>query len=206
MIAIKPILSIYYRPVRTLLRPLSTSGSYHSFFSGSKAPQPRFEAPGAKSETVSNPADLFKKNDILMFSSKPVNYIESVKKNGFHLANQLFIESPNKRGEIIGALLLETESFEINLSNNGFTITNNIMVEFGDDVMKLLDKINPKPEILVVGLGKKSRMLSEKNRKQFTELGILLEIGDSLHSARIFDLLATERPNTIGALLLPPNV
>lgn len=189
------------------LRHINTSLIRPNLFGGGKQlNNSRPDPPSEKSQTVSNPADLFKKNDILIHSSKPVNYIESVKKDGFHLANQLFIQSPNEKGEIIGALLLETESFEINLSNNGFTITNNILVEFHDDLFKLLSKIHPKPEILVVGLGKRARMLSEKNRKQFVALGIQLEIGDSLHSAKIFDLLATERPNTIGALLLPPNV
>lgn len=207
---IKP--SILLNPLRANLRyvygsrNLCSSTIRHGFFGRSKPEMPKMEPPTGQSESVSNPADLFKKNDVLMHSTKPINYIESVKKNGFHLANQLFIKSPNEKGDIIGALLLETESFEINLSNGGFTITNNILVEFNDDIFTLLSKIHPKPEILVVGLGKKTRMLCEKNRKQFFNLGIQLEMGDSLHSAKIFDLLATERPNTIGALLLPPNV
>ena len=49
-------------------------------------------------------------------------------------------------------------------------------------------------------------MLSIENRKILTNLGIQLEISDSNNAAQIFDLLATERPNVIGALLLPPNM
>lgn len=177
-----------------------------NLFGGGKQPNPRMEAPSGKSETSSNPADLFKKNDILMFSTKPINYIESVKPNGFHLANSLFVSSPNKVGDVIGALLLENDTFEVNLSNDGFSIINGFLVQFNEQVLKVFEKVNPKPEILVVGLGKKSRMLHPDNRKYLSSLGIQLEVGDSSHSAQIYDLLSTERPKTIGALLLPPNV
>lgn len=164
-------------------------------------------APSGKSETTSNPADLFKKNDILMFSQKPINYIESVKKNGYHLANSVLITSPNKQGEEIGTLLLDTESFEVNLSNNGYTITNGFIVDFNEHTLLLIfEKIHPKPEIVVFGLGKKSRTLSENNKRFMSNLGIQLEVGDSKNAAKIFDLLATERPGVIGALLLPPNI
>lgn len=166
---------------------------------------PKLEAPSNKGETTSNPADLFKKNDILMFSNKPINYIESVKPNGYHLANNLFISSPNKKGDIIGALLLESECFEVNLTNS-YKFINGFMTEFDPKILKVFEMINPKPELLVVGLGMKSRMLSPENRKYLSNLGMQLEVGDSSHSAQVFDLLSTERPKTIGALLLPPNV
>ena len=48
-------------------------------------------------------------------------------------------------------------------------------------------------------------MLSIEN-KNFSNLGIQLEITNSNNGAKIFDLLATERPNVIGAILLPPNI
>lgn len=163
-------------------------------------------APGNKLETVSNPVDLLKKNDILMFSQKPINYIESIKPNGFHLANNILITSPDTDGNEIGTLLLDTESFEVNLSNGGYKIINGFIVEFSaEQVLQVFSKVHPKPEIVVVGLGKKSRMLSETNRKYFSDMGIQLEVGDSRHAARVYDLLATERPGVIGALLLPPN-
>lgn len=163
-------------------------------------------APGNKLETVGNPVDLIKKNDILMYSQKPINYIESVKPNGFHLANNVLITSPSETGDVIGTLLLESESFEINLSNGAYKIVNGFIVEFNEEqILGLFSKIHPKPEILVVGLGKKARILSEKNRQYLSSLGIQLELGDLRHAARIYDLLATERPGVISALLLPPN-
>lgn len=164
-------------------------------------------APSNKLETVGNPADLFKKNDVLMYSQKPINYIESVKSNGYHLANNILITSPNGDGHDIGTLLIENESYEVDLSDGGYKIINGFIVEFNEeDVLLIFGKIHPKPELAVIGLGKKSRMLSEQTRKYFSQQGIQLEVGDSKHAALIYDLLATERPGVIAALLLPPNV
>lgn len=169
--------------------------------------QAELGAPSGKGQTTTNPVDLIKKNDILLYSTKPLNYIESVKANGFHLANNLLITSPNKQGDIIGTLLIESETFEVNLSNDGYKIINGFIVEFNEQqVLQIFNKIHPKPEIAVIGLGKESRVLSESNRRYFSNLGIQLEIGDSNNAAQIFDLLATERPNVISALLLPPNI
>lgn len=164
-------------------------------------------APSGKLETSSNPADLFKKNDVLMYSQKPINYIESVKHNGYHLANNILVTSPNSDGHEIGTLLLENESYEVDLSDGGYKIINGFIVEFSErDVLLIFGKIHPKPELVVIGLGKKSRMLSEQTRKYFSQQGIQLEVGDSKRAALIYDLLATERPGVISALLLPPNV
>lgn len=190
-------------------RNLSSSIPLSNLFGGKKViNQSRLDAPSGKGESTTNPADMFKKNDILMFSQKPINYIETVKTDGFHLANNLLITSPDKEGNIIGTLLLESETFEINLSkpNNGFEIINGFMVEFHEDVLQIFNKIHPKPEICVVGLGCKSRILGEATRQYFSNLGIQIDNSDSNKAAQMFDLLATERPNVVAALLLPPNV
>lgn len=204
----------------------STSRRTNLFGEGKTIRHTRFEAPSGKGQTAANPVDLLKKNDILMFSNKPLNYIESIKDDGFHLSSRIYIKSPNDKGDIIGALMLESEAFEVNLGQagveiikngkaelkdsltkfSGVKLINGFMVEFNDEILEIFDKINPKPDILVIGLGRKSRMLSDKNKKFFSSIGIQLEVGDSFNSAKVFDLLATERPNTIGALLLPPNL
>lgn len=158
------------------------------------------------SKASSNPTNLFKQNNVLMYSEKPVNYIESVRFNGFHLNSNIMISSPDKNGNTIGALLMEKEALEVDFTNS-YTISNGYIVDFDvNKVLGIFQKIHPKPEILVVGLGKKSRILSQRNRAFFSSLGIQLEIGDSKNAASSFDVLATERPNVVGALLLPPNV
>lgn len=202
-------------------------------------PEQILRPPQNKSQTPStNPADILKKNDILMYSTKPTNYIESVTKNGFHLSNNLLIESKlnkipqigtlnattttsaSKNDSAIGLMLLQSEAFEIKLNSNTINIIDDWYVDFkintssssssndgdGDSIIKIFELIHPKPEILIVGLGKKSRMLSIENKNFFSNLGIQLEITNSNNGAKIFDLLATERPNVIGAILLPPNI
>ena len=201
-------------------------------------PKQILRPPQNKSQTPStNPADILKKNDILMYSTKPTNYIESVTKNGFHLSNNLLIESKlnkipqigtlnattttsaSKNDSAIGLMLLQSEAFEIKLNSNTINIIDDWYVDFkintsssssndgdGDSIIKIFELIHPKPEILIVGLGKKSRMLSIENKNFFSNLGIQLEITNSNNGAKIFDLLATERPNVIGAILLPPNI
>lgn len=202
-------------------------------------PKQILRPPQNKSQTPStNPADILKKNDILMYSTKPTNYIESVTKNGFHLSNNLLIESKlnkipqigtlnattttsaSKNDSAIGLMLLHSEAFEIKLNSNTINIIDDWYVDFkintssssssndgdGDSIIKIFELIHPKPEILIVGLGKKSRMLSIENKNFFSNLGIQLEITNSNNGAKILDLLATERPNVIGAILLPPNI
>lgn len=190
------------------VRRLSNTTTRFNLFGNKVVPgSTSLQAPGGKSESLSNPADLFKKNDILMYSDKPRNYIESVKENGFYLASNVLIKSPDKQGKEIGTLLLENEAFEVDLSNGAYKEINGFIIEFNEEqVLSVFKQIHPKPEILVVGLGKKSRVLSASNRRLFSLLGIQLEVGDSNNAAKVFDLLATERPNVIGGLLLPPNV
>lgn len=157
-------------------------------------------------ETASNPADLFKRNDVLLYSEKPVNYIESVRSNGFHLTSNIMISSPDKNKHTVGALLLQKEAYEVDFTD-AYTLINGFIVEFDHEkILQIFEKVHPKPEILVVGLGSKSRVLSEKNRAFLASMGVLVEVGDSRNAAKAFDLLATERPNIISALLLPPNV
>lgn len=195
---------------RALRRNFSTSLASKNLFGGGKTvtigPTQNM-APSNKLETASNPADILKRNDILMYSQKPINYIESVKENGFHLANNILISSPNEQGQEIGTLLIENESFEVNLADGGYKVVNGFIVYFNEEqILSIFGKVHPKPEILVVGLGKKSRRLSEESRRFFLQLGIQLEVSDSPNAAKIYDLLATERPGVIAALLLPPNV
>ncbi|CAN3371806.1 hypothetical protein DIURU_000463 [Diutina rugosa] len=192
---------------RSIVRRLGGTATRANLFGGKKQMNNKqLFTPPTKGESSSNPADLFKKNDILMFSEKPINYIESVRPFGFHLANNILIKSPNKEGDVIGALFLMTETFEVNLKDGGYKI-DGVVVEFDEtSVLSVLEKIHPKPELIVVGVGAKSRMLSPANRRYLSSLGMQIEVADSSRAAALYDLLATERPNVVAALLLPPNV
>lgn len=162
--------------------------------------------PSGKGETASNPVDMIKKNDILMYSQKPINYIESIKRNGFHLASNILITSPNEKGNVVGTLLVDTESFEVDLANC-YKLVNGFIVDFDEEqVLLVFGKLHPKPELLVVGLGKQLRVLAEANRRFLSGLGMQLEVSSLKNAAKMFDLLATERPGVVAAFLLPPNV
>lgn len=201
------------RSLKLSSRSLAYSARRCNLFGGSKTINPtsggaNLEAPSGKGELAPDPVDLIKRNDMLAYSQKPRNNIESVRSNGFLFSSNIFVSSPSEEtGDVIGTLLLDSDIFEVNLGANGFRITNGFMVEFDElTVLTVFNKIHPKPEIVVVGLGKQSRVLSESNRKYFSNLGIQIEVSDSNNAAQNFDLLATERPNVVGALMLPPNV
>ncbi|CAH2354295.1 putative NADH dehydrogenase [ubiquinone] 1 alpha subcomplex assembly factor 3 [[Candida] railenensis] len=201
------------RNLRLASRQLSYSVPKWNLFGGSKTIHPspgsgNLSAPSGKGESAPDPVDLIKRNDMLAHSQKPRNNIESVRSNGFLFSSNIIVASPSEEtGDIIGTLLIDSDIFEVNLSANGFNLVNGFIVEFDEkSVLSVFSKIHPKPEIVVIGLGKQSRVLSESNRKYFSSLGIQIEVSDSNNAAQNFDLLATERPNVVGALMLPPNV
>lgn len=196
------VLSLYrFRILRSYLKSAKHAAT---LFGGGARPTYKQEdfTPPTK-QAVTNPVDILKRNDVLAFSAKPVNYIETVTDRGFHLSNQVLIELTE--GNITGCMLIGKETFEVDFSNNGVEI-DGINVTFDQSIMQVFDKIHPKPEILCIGLGNKSRRLAQSNRDTLSQLGIQIETGQTRTAARLFDLLSTERPGVIGALMLPPNV
>lgn len=128
--------------------------------------------------------------NILADSKQPTNNIEKITKQGIVFSNGILVPSTHS------TLLLSNKilQFQPKLELKGHII---------DLDLNFLKLINPQPDLYVVGLGSKSRLLSEKNLELFRDLGVRLEITDTKNAARNFDLLATERPNQVGAILLP---
>jgi len=148
---------------------------------------------------ASNLGQNLAKYDIYALTEKPENNVEMISNDSIVFSNLKVVRSPN------GALLLNNQIFEINL--NEMTIQNGIVVELGDKVLDIFKIIYPKPELLVVGLGQKSRILGKNTRNKLIELGIRVETSDTRNCALSYDLLATERsPELVGAVMLPPNV
>ncbi|ODV84823.1 hypothetical protein CANARDRAFT_23815 [[Candida] arabinofermentans NRRL YB-2248] len=156
------------------------------------------------------PADIGKNLsnfDVLSVSAIPGNNIEMISSDSIVFSNMKVIKSPNVQdGKPTGCLLIDDQILELNLSD--LIITNDLIVDFSNTcVFKLLNVLYPKPELIVIGLGKKSRLLSTSSRESFNKLGIKLEISDTKNSVLNFDLLATERgSNLIGGIILPPNL
>ncbi|GME88060.1 unnamed protein product [[Candida] boidinii] len=149
--------------------------------------------------------------DILSLSETPRNNIEMISSDSIVFSNLKVIRSPQTIDDkkcIISGLLLDNQIFEMNLGSieDNLVKINGIQISIDESVLKIFELIYPKPELLVIGLGAKPRLLSPETRKFFSNLGIKLEISDTKHSALNYDLLATERsPGLVGALILPPN-
>lgn len=148
---------------------------------------------------ASNLGQNLAKYDIYALSDKPENNVEMISNDSIVFSNLKVVTAPK------GALLLDNQIFEIDVSKT--KIENDIVVEFNPEIIELLSLIYPKPELIVLGLGKKTRMLGPKSRQGFNELGIRVETGDTKSSALSYDLLATERtPGFVASIMLPPNM
>lgn len=148
---------------------------------------------------ASNLGENLAKYDIYALSDKPENNVEMISNDSIVFSNLKVVKSPN------GALLLDNQIFEIDVSKT--KIENDVIVEFDPKVIEILSLVYPKPELVVLGMGKKTRMLGPKSRQGFNELGIRVESGDTKSSALSYDLLATERsPSFVASIMLPPNM
>lgn len=69
----------------------------------------------------------------------------------------------------------------------------------------VLELVHPKPDLLIVGTGRKLYMLSPPTRKYIYEtLGIRVDVMDTANAAASYNLLATERGvQMVAALLIP---
>ncbi|ODV95307.1 hypothetical protein PACTADRAFT_42541 [Pachysolen tannophilus NRRL Y-2460] len=150
--------------------------------------------------------------DILGAIGEPKNNIEMISNDSIIFSNLSVIKSPNRQGHVMASFLLNNEIYQLNLSKNGFNNYKDFMIEILDQdgsgsIFQFLELIHPKPELLVIGLGKKSRILHENTKKSLSKLGIQYEVSDTKHAVLSYDLLATERsPSQVAAILLPPNI
>jgi len=143
--------------------------------------------------------------DLFATAKKPNSNIEMISPGAIVFSNMKVIRSPNKHKDPIGALLLNDQIFEINFKNCKLE-RNKIVLDIDNKLLDLLRVIYPKPELMVLGSGKQTRMISKATREGFNKLGIRLDINDTQHAAMNYDMLATERtPALVGALLLPSN-
>ncbi|KAH3671766.1 hypothetical protein WICMUC_004577 [Wickerhamomyces mucosus] len=127
------------------------------------------------------------------------NNIDSILSNGsIQFTNGIIIES-NK-----SILLLSGQILELEINYNDKIINRNEIDIRGLNFLKL---INPLPDLLVIGTGKYFRKISMNNINFLQiELGLKLEISNSINAIKNFDLLSKERFNgSIMGLILPLN-
>lgn len=148
--------------------------------------------------------------DILGDLEQPRNNIEMISDDSIIFTNLTLIKSPSKAGDVVGSVLLNNDIFEVNMSKSGFEIHNQFMVELKDSETSLIEMfklLHPKPDLLILGLGKRSRILHDSTREKLTALGFQLEVSDTRNAAQSYNLLATERSSKeVAAILFPPNI
>lgn len=157
---------------------------------------------------ASNLGQNLAKYDIYALADKPENNVEMISNDSIVFSNLKVVKSPdpNTGEDPKGALLLSNQIFEINLKGLEFQY-DGVVVEFDEKITDILSLVYPKPELLVAGLGKRTRMLGPKTKERLNKLGIRVETGDTRSSALSYDLLATERsPSLVASIMLPPNL
>ncbi|CAN6647873.1 hypothetical protein TRVA0_022S02014 [Trichomonascus vanleenenianus] len=143
--------------------------------------------------------------DIYDDLATPLNAIEGVLENGFKLASGRKVVSVDSKNRPQGLVLLGTESFQVDLTG-GISGLEKGFIELDESVLGVFDVVNPKPQLLVVGLGSKSRVLGPNTSSFLHSLGIQTLLSNTVNGCSNFDMLATERPGQVAALLFPPDL
>ncbi|OAQ66696.1 hypothetical protein VFPPC_14364 [Pochonia chlamydosporia 170] len=106
-----------------------------------------------------------------------------------------------------GALLVNGEAFvwrpwEANESKH--LLNSNGQFELPNEALGVFDLLWPRPDLLVIGVGKHNLPLSPETRKNIAKLGMRVEVLDTRNAAAQFNLLATERGvSEVAAALIP---
>lgn len=135
----------------------------------------------------------------------PANTVEVVLHNGFRLTSGVRVITEDPVNKPLALLLLGTEAFEIDLSAPGAVQgLDRGFVSISKDVLGVLEVVHPKPELLVVGLGKKSRLLTPDTRKIITSLGIQIELSTTVCSRSLsyFTVVLTETRKLLQIILI----
>lgn len=165
---------------------LITTRSIKSFNLSPQLPsRPRLEHEETERLNTGNISDFDIYNDL----PTPGNSVEVVLDNGFRLTSgtRVITEDPVKSP--LALLLLGTEAYEVDLSEPGLVQgMDRGFVTISSEVLDVLEVVHPKPELLVIGLGKKSRLLTPDTRKIITSLGIQIELSTTV-SLLFFDFI-----------------
>ncbi|EMR81490.1 putative duf498 domain protein [Botrytis cinerea BcDW1] len=193
-------------------RSTSTQISSSSPRSQSHPPATRDRGPPSSETTQTD----FSVLDVLGNTPMPSTSIDACLSDGFHLnsgvkvgGDGVFKDGKWRRGS--GVLLVGGEAFgwkpwvggakegeELELVNQKGQF------ECGDEAWGILGCVWPRPDLLILGLGKDMRPISPKTRAYINGLGIQIEIADTRNAAAQFNLLATERGvGSVAGALIP---
>lgn len=116
----------------------------------------------------------------------PASAIDIVQSDGFNLNNGIEIRDNN------GVFIIHNEAFT--WTAKSATHVDRGVLEFDDEVWGVLEVVRPKPDLLIIGTGKRAMPLSTKTKSFVHDLGIRIDIMDTHNAASYYNLLATERP------------
>ncbi|KAL8959421.1 MAG: hypothetical protein Q9183_005638 [Haloplaca sp. 2 TL-2023] len=158
--------------------------------------------------------------DVLANTPPPTTTIDACLSDGFHFANGIKITGGS------GCLLIAGEAFSwrpwdastpspsaaptdtapnpTNTRPRGTMINKKGQWNVDPSVWGILDVVWPKPDLLILGLGKDVLPISPETRKWINGLGIRVDVQDTRNAAAEFNLLATERgTSSVAAALVP---
>ncbi|EKD19601.1 uncharacterized protein L3040_002521 [Drepanopeziza brunnea f. sp. 'multigermtubi'] len=195
-------LSHLARPSRLLTTPpppnckfnLQLSAQTKRHFSSPK-PQKHDRGPPSTEDTQTDFGAL----NVLGSTPAPSTSIDACLWDGFHLDSGVKISGGT------GVLLVGGEAFAWRPWGDGKTMLNEKgQWDVAEESWGLLGLVWPKPDLLILGLGKEMRPISPRTRQLINGLGIRVDIQDTRNAAAQFNLLATERGiSTVAAAMVP---
>ncbi|KAF4637971.1 hypothetical protein G7Y89_g99 [Cudoniella acicularis] len=187
---------------RALPTPRHFSHSTTSQYSSPK-PRSRDRGPPSTEDTQTDFSSL----NVLGNTPAPSTSIDACAWDGFHLDSGVKVVGGK------GVLLVNGEVFEWcpwltagkGKGEGEMKLVNEKgQWEVGEEAWGLLGLVWPKPDLLILGLGKEMRPISPKTRQYINSLGIRVDIQDTRNAAAQFNLLATERGvGSVAAALIP---
>ncbi|KAK4124012.1 hypothetical protein N657DRAFT_572362 [Parathielavia appendiculata] len=156
--------------------------------------------------------------DVLGATPVPSTAVEACHEDGFSLNSGVHITGGS------GALLVGGEAFcwrpwEISaekLGNNSVSgtgskgdrrrrlVNDRGQWEVGEEAFGVLGVVWPRPDLLILGLGREIRPLSPATRRAISNLGMRVEVLDTRNAVNQYNMLATERGmGDVAAALIP---
>ncbi|KAK4200534.1 hypothetical protein QBC40DRAFT_279843 [Triangularia verruculosa] len=155
---------------------------------------------------TSAPTTDFSSLDVLGNTPVPSTSIDICHHDGFSLNSGVQITNGS------GALLVGGEAFEWKpwATKDGGEGRRKKMInskwqwEIDPESLGVLRVIWPRPDLLILGVGRFNRPISPKTRQAISDMGMRVEVLDSRNAASQYNLLATERGmEDVAAALVP---
>ncbi|KAK0637223.1 hypothetical protein B0T17DRAFT_521081 [Bombardia bombarda] len=190
--------SNYTTPIRSaVFLPNSSSSSSHAFHTTAA----QRNTMGHNNERVPDqaPTTDFGRMDMLGQTPTPSTSVDVCMHDGFAFNSGVHIDGGD------GALLVGGEAFAWRPWREGHKLLNaKGQWDLPAEALGLLGLVWPRPDLLIIGMGKEIRPMSPETKRLISSLGMRVDILDTRNAASQFNLLATERGvDNVAAALIP---